>query len=216
MLSKKEVFIQQIEILERQLLSGDVLMEGHFKNDVELLFIMLCALVRDIKDTKTPLKELVELNEKVLGELDLDAIPLDELITLLKEAFEPTERLKERLKLGCLNYAVSESKKIKQFINNVLPSLNKSMLNQEELSSFVLALHIAFHVDLVNVATSTTNEYSDIEKKNLAKISKVASYRQLLNQVHFHGDEEDMNIMLSNLFDDIQKIDFDWLSKISE
>lgn len=171
MKSKKQIFIEQIEILEKQLKMKNGLNEVSFRNDVSLLFLMLHEITKDIHNTKTPLAELVELNKKVIHS-DPVSMPLPELLVLLKKYFSNINEIKARMKLGCLCINVFYLDAIKMQMKQIkkdLKSHDESKV-KAELTNFSEALQSCFSMDLQLSEIKNTNSYSDDEQKLLNEI----------------------------------------------
>lgn len=178
MLSKKQVFIQQMEIIEKQLQQKSFLIESHFRNDLNMLMLMLYDLTKNITMTKSPLTDLLEINE-YFSNHDMNAVTVDELIILLTEKFKNSEKIKDRLKLGCLGADISYFEKL----------LNFDDLNDEKnVNEFINNVCKCFASDMKLSENIKDNMYSDDEKQLfdiLSELVKTKDFSILINNELF-------------------------------
>lgn len=209
MASKKEVFIQQLDILnvhlERE--KNGVLHVDHFKNDVELLILMMYYLIKDIKTTRPPLTRLLEL-QKDLEKIDLNTIDYDDLKSVLLKAFKNTLDIKERIELGCLNINTDLNENLSKYLN---------LFKSDEISSvglinFSSAISTSLEIDLSLFELSNGNDYSTEEIKKLNNINSLN--REILEVVENETNENKKIEKMKKLFE--KYIDIEWLTKISE
>jgi hypothetical protein len=209
MASKKEVFIQQLDIinvhLERE--KNGVLHVDHFKNDVELLILMMYYLIKDIKTTRPPLTRLLEL-QKDLEKIDLNIIDYADLKSVLLKAFKNTVDIKERIELGCLNINTDLNENLSKYIN---------LFKSDEISSvglvnFSSAISASLGIDLSLFEISNGNDYSTEEIK---KLNNINSLNSEISKIAENETNENKKIeKMKKLFE--KHIDIEWLTKISE